>query len=212
MRTYLDNAATTPVDPRVAQAMQPYLEGTFGNPSSMHCAGRQARAAVDVARAQVAALLGAESSEIVFTASGTEADNLALLGVFESDASRGHIVTSAIEHPAVLETLRLPGVARRLDHVRWIRVPTGSWRRRGRRRHAARHAAGLGDGGEQRARHAAAGHGDRPALPGAPGPVPHGRRAGGRQGAPGRPGLVDRPAVRSRPTSCTGRKGSARSS
>jgi len=104
--TYLDNAATTPLDPAAADAMQPFLHLTFGNPSSLHRAGREARAAVDDARACVAALVGAEPPEIVFTASGTEADNLALVGAFEADLHRRHFVASAIEHPAVLETLK----------------------------------------------------------------------------------------------------------
>jgi cysteine desulfurase len=103
---YFDNAATTPLDPRVVAAMQPFLGGSFGNPSSLHWAGRQARAAVDTARAQVAELLNAQADEVVFTASGTEADNMALIGVAEKfPADECHIVTSAIEHPAVLESL-----------------------------------------------------------------------------------------------------------
>ena len=106
MRVYFDNSATTPLDPEVARAMQPFHEGLFGNPSSLHQAGREARAAVEAARGEVAGLVGAEPAEIVFTGSGTEADNLALLGAFEQDAARRHFVASAIEHPAVLETLR----------------------------------------------------------------------------------------------------------
>ena len=77
-RIYFDHSATTPLDPRVRAAMEPYLDGRYGNPSSLHQEGREARNAVEKARAQVAALLGAEPSEIIFTASGTEADNLAL--------------------------------------------------------------------------------------------------------------------------------------
>ncbi len=106
MRVYLDNSATTPLDPAVAEAMRPFLSEGFGNPSSLHTVGREARAAVEGARAEVAALFGAQPAEVVFTASGTEADNLALVGAFETDGSRRHIVTTAIEHPAVLETLR----------------------------------------------------------------------------------------------------------
>jgi cysteine desulfurase len=106
MTTYLDNAATTRPDPLVVHAMQPYLDSTFGNPSSLHGPGREARGAVERARTQVAALVGAEPAEIIFTASGTEADNLALVGAFEGSAERRHFVASAIEHPAVLETLR----------------------------------------------------------------------------------------------------------
>ncbi len=103
---YFDHAATTPLDPRVRQAMEPYLNSCFGNPSSMHWAGREAHAAVDEARAEVAALIGAQPSEIVFTASGTEADNLALRGVLELDGGGEHLITSAFEHQAVIETAK----------------------------------------------------------------------------------------------------------
>ncbi|MGA2220549.1 MAG: cysteine desulfurase family protein [Verrucomicrobiia bacterium] len=106
-RIYLDNAATTPLDPRVLKAMLPFLDSAYGNASSLHWAGRQAREAVETARRQVAELLHAEPSEIVFTASGTEADNMALVGVVDRhDRHDCHIITSAIEHPAVLETCR----------------------------------------------------------------------------------------------------------
>jgi cysteine desulfurase len=102
-RTYLDYNATSPLDPRVLEAMRPWLEGRFGNPSSIHWAGREARAAVDRARGQVAKLLGAAPSEVVFTSGGTEADNLALWGVVRAaQASTPHLVVSAIEHPAVI--------------------------------------------------------------------------------------------------------------
>ena len=106
-RIYFDNAATTPVDPRVAAAMQPFLYGAFGNPSSMHTEGLQARHAVEQSRQQVADLLGCNLSEIVFTGSGTEADNMAIAGVFRALQDRPfHLITSAIEHPAVLEVCR----------------------------------------------------------------------------------------------------------
>lgn len=106
-RIYFDNSATTPVDPRVVEAMKPFLTEVFGNSSSMHWAGRQAHQAVDHARQQVADLLNADADEIIFTASGTESDNMALVGVVETFGWRDcHIVTSAIEHPAVLETCR----------------------------------------------------------------------------------------------------------
>ncbi|MGD1016624.1 MAG: cysteine desulfurase family protein [Roseiarcus sp.] len=105
MAIYLDNAATTPVDPRVAAAMAPWHAEAFGNPSSLHSLGRQAREAVERARAQVAALIGARPREIVFTGSGTEADNLALAAAV-GPSGAGCLVTSAIEHPAVLETAR----------------------------------------------------------------------------------------------------------
>jgi len=106
-QVYLDNAATTPLDPRVAEAMRPWLGETFGNASSLHAMGRQARQAVDESRRQVAALLNVDPGEIVFTASGTEADNLALVGTVQASPGRPcHVVTSQIEHPAVLETCR----------------------------------------------------------------------------------------------------------
>lgn len=104
---YLDHAATTPLDGRVLEAMLPYLTEHFGNPSSVYRLGRQARQALDEARQTVAEALHALPQEIVFTSSGTEADNLALKGVAEAlrQAGRGrHIVTSAIEHHAVLHT------------------------------------------------------------------------------------------------------------
>src|SRR5579862_7132424 len=105
-RIYFDHSATTPLDPRVLEAMRPFLGGAFGNPSSLHYEGRIARAAVDKARAQVGALIGAEPEEIVFTASGTEADNLALIGAVRASGKPGHVVTSAIEHAAILETCK----------------------------------------------------------------------------------------------------------
>ena len=103
-RIYFDHSATTPLDPRVRAAMEPYLDGRYGNPSSLHHEGREARNAVEKARAQVAALLGAEPSEIILTGSGTEADNLALLGVTRAAEDPTHLITSTIEHAAVLET------------------------------------------------------------------------------------------------------------
>ncbi len=105
-RIYFDHSATTPLDPRVLEAMGPYLGGTFGNPSSLHYEGRIARAAVDKARAQLADLIAADPEEIVFTASGTEADNLALIGAVRASGRPGHVVTSAIEHAAILETCK----------------------------------------------------------------------------------------------------------
>jgi len=106
---YLDNAATAPLDPRVFDAMLPYLRpgGVHGNPSSDHAAGREARAAVERAREQVAALIGAEPGEIVWTSGATEADNLAIKGVLEFHGGRGrHVVTSVTEHKAVRDTCR----------------------------------------------------------------------------------------------------------
>jgi cysteine desulfurase len=106
-RVYLDHNATTPLDPRVFEAMVPVLRDGFGNPSSQHWFGQQARAALDEARGQVAALIGATPAEIVFTASGTEADNIALRGAAGmSREPRRKIVISAVEHHAVLNTAR----------------------------------------------------------------------------------------------------------
>ena len=105
-RIYFDHCATTPLDPRVLEAMGPFFGGAYGNPSSLYQEGRVARAAVDKARAQVAALIGATPDEITFTASGTEADNLALIGVVRASGKPGHIVTTAIEHAAILETCK----------------------------------------------------------------------------------------------------------
>jgi len=99
---YLDYNATTPTDPRVAEAMTPFLTGFFGNPSSGHRAGRDAKAAVEKARAQVADCLGCAAEEVVFTSGGSESDNLALRGVVAARGG-GHVVISAVEHPAVLE-------------------------------------------------------------------------------------------------------------
>jgi cysteine desulfurase len=99
---YLDYNATTPVDPAVADAMQPYLHDAFGNPSSAHAFGVHAKQAVDRARRQVAELIGAAPGELVFTGCATEANNLALLGVARALVGRKrHLVISAVEHPAV---------------------------------------------------------------------------------------------------------------
>lgn len=109
-RIYLDHAATTPVDPEVLEAMLPCLREDFGNPSSIHSFGQKARGAVDEARARVASLIGARDSEIVFTGSGTEADNLALVGALQAasaaDGGRTGLVTSTIEHHAILNTAK----------------------------------------------------------------------------------------------------------
>src|SRR5947209_11857067 len=101
-RVYLDHSATTPVDSRVAEAILPFLTEKFGNPSSVHFFGQEARAAVDRARREVAALTGARPNEIVFLSGGTEANNLAIRGIAEAAAERGrHIITTAIEHSSV---------------------------------------------------------------------------------------------------------------
>jgi len=102
MPIYLDHNATTPLDPRVLDAMLPYLTGPFGNPSSVHRYGRAARAAIDRARAQIAAFVGAQAAEIIFTGGGTEANNLAIKGVAATQTP-GRVLVSAVEHPAVLE-------------------------------------------------------------------------------------------------------------
>lgn len=108
-RVYLDNSATTPIDPAVVEAMLPYLMAKFGNASSIHFYGQEARAALDKARHQVAALINARPNEIVFTSGGTEANNLAIRGLVEARlngdrdlAAKPHVITSAIEHSAVL--------------------------------------------------------------------------------------------------------------
>jgi cysteine desulfurase len=104
-RVYLDFNATTPVDPAVLEAMLPFLGENFGNAGSVHTPGQRARAAVDSARDSVAALIGAQPNEIVFTSGGTEADNLAIFGtVAASTKPRKHIVTTSIEHHAILHS------------------------------------------------------------------------------------------------------------
>ncbi|HEV2826845.1 MAG TPA: cysteine desulfurase family protein [Pyrinomonadaceae bacterium] len=109
-KVYLDHSATTPVDPRVVEAMLPFLTEKFGNASSVHSFGQEARAAVDRARREVAALIGARANEVVFVSGGTEANNLAIRGITEAHLSRvsntdsaeqGHAITSAIEHSSV---------------------------------------------------------------------------------------------------------------
>jgi len=104
-RIYLDYAATTPVRPEVVAAMSPYFTEVFGNPSSIHSYGPEAKSAMDESRGKVASLIGAREEEIVFTGGGTEADNLAIKGIAFAGENKGnHIITSAIDHHAVLET------------------------------------------------------------------------------------------------------------
>jgi cysteine desulfurase len=106
-RIYLDYNASTPIDPAVVAAMRPFLEDHYGNPSSGHWAATTAKTALETARGQVAALLGCQSDEIVFTSGGSEANNLALKGVFFALRDKGdHIVTTQIEHPAIIEPCR----------------------------------------------------------------------------------------------------------
>lgn len=102
MPAYLDHNASTAIDPRVLEAMLPYLSGPYGNPSSLHRYGRLARDAVERARAQVAALVGAQPGELIWTSGGTEANNLALKGLCQGD-TRGRLLYGATEHPAVME-------------------------------------------------------------------------------------------------------------
>src|SRR5258706_14564723 len=114
-KVYLDHSASTPVDRRVVEAMLPYLTEKFGNASSVHLFGQEARAAADRARRQVARLIGAHANEIIFTSGGTEANNLAIRGVCELAESHGrHIIASSIEHPSVrgaIESLEKRGWA-----------------------------------------------------------------------------------------------------
>ncbi|HUW24657.1 MAG TPA: aminotransferase class V-fold PLP-dependent enzyme [Patescibacteria group bacterium] len=105
-KVYLDYAATTPVRPEVVEAMCPYWTEKFGNPSSIHSWGREAREAVEQARAAVAAVLGAEPREVIFTSSVTTSDNLAILGVARA-AGKGHLITSQIEHHAALDVFHV---------------------------------------------------------------------------------------------------------
>lgn len=109
---YLDNSATTKPDPRVVEAMMPYWTEKYGNPNSLHKFGREARAAVDKARGQVAELINAKPTDIIFTGAGSEADNLAIKGAAWALKEKGkgsHIITTAIEHHAVLDTVKWLG-------------------------------------------------------------------------------------------------------
>jgi cysteine desulfurase len=124
MRIYLDHNATTPLDPSVADRMAQALREVWGNASSVHHFGQQAKAALDEARAAVATLLSADPSEIIFTAGGTEADNLAIRGAAEAleAAGRKHLIACAIEHEAVLNTMK--AMARRGWRVTTLPVDT----------------------------------------------------------------------------------------
>jgi len=103
---YLDHAATAPLDPRVRETMLPYLGEDFGNPSSLHITGRRAKQALDDARDEIAKILHCRASEIIFTSGGTEADNLAILGIYRAYKEKGNrVVTTTIEHHAVLNTV-----------------------------------------------------------------------------------------------------------
>lgn len=106
-RIYFDHNATTPVHPAAREAMLPFLGERFGNPSSAHWAGRDVKASEEEARGKVARLIGAEPSRIVFTAGGTEGDNMAIKGILLKNIKKGgHVITSAVEHPAVLRTCK----------------------------------------------------------------------------------------------------------
>ena len=117
---YLDNNATTQIAPEVLDAMRPFLEGSFGNPSSAHAAGRAARGAVEDARESVARLLGAGPSEIVFTSGGTESDNWAIRGALATDPGKRHIVTTRVEHEAVRKLYEM--LERDGYEVTWLAV------------------------------------------------------------------------------------------
>ena len=101
-KIYLDNSATTRVYPEVAEEMRPYFDSIFGNASSFHSFGREAGKALEDSRAKVAALLNAEPSEIIFTGCGTESDNIAIFGILNAYGKKGHVITSKVEHHAVL--------------------------------------------------------------------------------------------------------------
>ncbi|MGO9950846.1 MAG: cysteine desulfurase NifS [Dissulfurispiraceae bacterium] len=103
---YLDNNATTAVAPEVAEAIQPYLHELYGNPSSMHIFGGQLHRRIEEARANVAGLIGAEPEEIIFTSCGTESDNTAIMSAVESYPHKKHIISTRVEHPAVLSFVR----------------------------------------------------------------------------------------------------------
>ncbi|EMI10533.1 MAG: cysteine desulfurase [Anoxybacillus sp.] len=106
-RIYFDHAATSPVHPQVVEAMIPYMTTYFGNPSSIHSFGRESRRALDEARETIAKTIGAKGNEIIFTSGGTEADNLALVGVAMANRDKGrHIITTSVEHHAVLNTCK----------------------------------------------------------------------------------------------------------
>ena len=120
---YLDNNATTPIDPRVREVMLPFLGEKFGNPSSPHAAGRAAREAIARARSQVAALLGASEDSVIFTGGGTESINTAIRGALAAQPGKRHIVTSSIEHSATKNLCEQLG--REGCEVAWLRVDAG---------------------------------------------------------------------------------------
>ncbi|HMD54656.1 MAG TPA: aminotransferase class V-fold PLP-dependent enzyme, partial [Phycisphaerae bacterium] len=103
---YLDNNATTRIHPDVVAAMLPFLNDDYGNPSSVHPMGQQTRQAIEESRRQTADLLGCRPTELIFTSGGTEADNAAILGVLQARNDKKTVITSAVEHSAVRETLQ----------------------------------------------------------------------------------------------------------
>jgi len=106
-RIYLDNASTTPIEPKVLDAMLPYLKEKYGNPSSLHFEGRIAKSAIEKSREKIAQIINSEKEEIIFTSGGTESDNLAILGIARANANKGkHIIVSSIEHKAVLDSYK----------------------------------------------------------------------------------------------------------
>ena len=117
---YLDHNATTPVDPEVLDAMLPWLGNDFGNPSSVYSLGRRAAAALTAAREQVAALVGAQPSEIIFNSCGTEATNTAILSALAIDPDKRHIITSAVEHSATIKLCE--HLATRGYEITWLPV------------------------------------------------------------------------------------------
>lgn len=106
-QVYLDNASTTPVDPKVLKAMLPYFADRYGNPSSLHTLGRESKNAIEIARKNIARHIGSESEEIIFTGGGTESDNLAILGLARANREKGkHLIVLAIEHKAILDSCK----------------------------------------------------------------------------------------------------------
>jgi len=105
-KVYLDNSATTAVLPEVVEAMKPYFYDIYGNASSFHSFGRDAKKALDAARAKVASIINASSDEIIFTCGGTESDNMAIFGILKAYGKKGHVITTKIEHHAVLYSCR----------------------------------------------------------------------------------------------------------
>ena len=117
---YLDNNATTQTDPAVVEAMLPYLTVRYGNPSSPYALGKESATAIQTAREQVAALLRCEAAEIIFTSSGTESTNAAIMSAIAADPDRQHIVTTRVEHSATLKTCEM--LAKRGYEITWLGV------------------------------------------------------------------------------------------